>query len=92
MLELTKIFIEAWGCGSIETPSAEDAAPHEAHLLKLCIDKAIHELQWRPVLNSKNAIEWTMDWYKAWHERKADLRCFSINQITEFEMKSKVMT
>jgi CDP-glucose 4,6-dehydratase len=91
VLELAKKFIEAWGRGNIETPSAENGAPHEAHLLKLCIDKAIHELQWKPALNSKYAIDWTVDWYKAWHGRKADLRVFSINQITEFEMKSKVI-
>jgi CDP-glucose 4,6-dehydratase len=92
VLGLANKFIAAWGCGQIETPPPGDGAPHEAHLLKLCIDKAVRELQWRPVLNSKYAIDWTVDWYKAWHERKADMRGFSIKQITEFEMKSKVIT
>jgi len=32
--------------------------------LMLDITKATTELNWTPKLNSKQAIEWTMDWYK----------------------------
>jgi CDP-glucose 4,6-dehydratase len=87
VIELVNKFVKAWGSGQIETPPSESNAPHEAHLLKLCIDKAIHELHWKPTLDSKSAIDWTVEWYKAWHEKKLDSRVISINQINEFKNK-----
>ncbi len=82
--ELAEKFIAAWGGGSMETPPRSGAAPHEAHLLKLCIDKAAGELGWRPTLDSAQAIDWTVAWYKAWHTGR-DLRAESLRQIREFE-------
>jgi CDP-glucose 4,6-dehydratase len=81
VMELARKFVNAWGSGQIETPPSRNAAPHEDHLLRLCIDKAVHELQWRPVLDSSAAVEWTVEWYKAWHRGDKDLRRFSLNQI-----------
>ena len=40
------------------------SSPHEAGLLKLDISKATMVLQWQPWLTSKQAIEWTISWYK----------------------------
>ena len=85
VLELAEKFIKAWGGGKIETPPSENKAPHEAHLLKLCIDKAMNELHWKPTLDSESAIDWTVEWYKAWHNKKPHLKAISINQIHEFE-------
>jgi len=85
VLDLAKKFIEVWGWGQPETPPSESTAPHEANILRLCIDKAIHNLQWKPISNSQYALDWTADWYKAWHENKSDLRLISLNQINEFE-------
>lgn len=85
VVELAEKFIKAWGGGKIETPPSENKAPHEAHLLQLCIDKAMKELHWTPALDSKSAIDWTVDWYKAWHNKKQHLRASTVNQIREFE-------
>lgn len=87
VIQLVNEFVKGWGSGKIETRSSENNAFHEAHLLKLCIDKAMHELHWRPTLDSKTSIGWTAQWYKAWHEKKIDLRLISINQINEFKNK-----
>ena len=35
----------------------------EANLLKLNCDKAALKLNWKPVLNFKNTIDYTMSWY-----------------------------
>lgn len=43
-------------------------APHEANLLMLDISKARKMLGWKPVLNSSQAIEWTIKWYKEFYE------------------------
>jgi len=85
VIDLANEFIKIWGSGQINTPPSEKSAPHEAHLLKLCIDKAIHELLWQPVLESSTAIEWTVSWYKAWHQENKALRSLSLNQIGNFQ-------
>ncbi|TEY07365.1 CDP-glucose 4,6-dehydratase [Campylobacter sp. US25a] len=45
-------------------------APHEANLLMLDISKARKMLDWKPILNSSQAVEWTIKWYKEFYERK----------------------
>ncbi|HUU39394.1 MAG TPA: CDP-glucose 4,6-dehydratase, partial [Desulfatiglandales bacterium] len=85
VIDLANRFVDAWGSGQINTPQFEKSAPHEAHLLKLCIDKAIYELQWKPLLSSEDAIEWTVEWYKAWHLNNKVLQNLSLNQITNFQ-------
>ncbi len=90
VLELAEQFSEAWGCGRLQTAPLDNSAPREAHLLKLCIDRATHELQWRPTLNSGAAISWTVKWYQTWHEKDQNLRVVSIDQIEEFEKKLQV--
>jgi CDP-glucose 4,6-dehydratase len=55
-------------------------APHEAGLLKLDIEKSINELSWQPKLNSKQAIEWTLDFYKS-----NDPKTYLEKQIKEYQ-------
>lgn len=89
---LAERFIAAWGNGAIEPATAKEA-PHEARLLHLNIDKAVNELQWRPVLDSSSAIAMTVDWYKKWHENGRNVYDISASQIKEFsdfaEMKGR---
>jgi len=40
---------------------------HEAGLLKLNCDKALHDLHWKPVLNFPTAIEFTSNWYRHYY-------------------------
>ena len=87
VLELAEKFITAWGGGTIETPPSENNAPHEAHLLKLCIDKAMNELCWKPTLASASSIDLTVEWYRAWHNKQQNLKAVSASQIREFEKK-----
>lgn len=64
--------IETWGSGSYKI--AENAIkPHEANLLKLDIKKAEKEIAWKPRLNSSEAIELTIEWYKNSDERALEL-------------------
>ena len=55
--------IDVYGKGEYHTPEPGDQ-PHEANLLQLDITKAKEQLSWKPLLNSLQAIEWTMNWYK----------------------------
>jgi CDP-glucose 4,6-dehydratase len=73
--------IECWGNGSWEDTSTINQ-PHEAGILKLDITKAQKELNWQPKLKSKQAIEWTMEWYK---EAPQNIFDFTIMQINKYQ-------
>ncbi len=89
VVELAEKFIKAWGGGQIKTLPSNNNALHEAHLLTLCIDKAIYKLEWRPLLESGEAIDWTVDWYKTWHKVDNDLQRLSIRQIHDYMNNSR---
>ena len=66
--ELTKKLIGYWGSGQYKDLSGQlSQEPHEAGLLTLDISKAIHQLNWAPMLNVSEAVEYTVNWYKASH-------------------------
>ena len=61
--ELCSIAIKAWGSGRWDDLSDGDQ-PHEAHILRLCIDKATTELGWRPCWSVDECISRTVNWYR----------------------------
>lgn len=89
--ELAKRFVKGWGSGVIQTRTMENRQPHEARLLNLNTDKAAFALNWHPVLDSSSAIDWTVAWYKSWHERTDDLRDLSVRQIREFQKTNSMI-
>jgi len=80
--ELVDIAIECWKGGAWVAASIS-GQPHEAGTLKLDITKAQEELGWNPKLNSAEAIQWTIDWYKQTIDTSYD---FTIKQIKKFEL------
>lgn len=52
--------------------AAQPGAPHEAGMLNLAIDKAIHLLGWRPVWDFARAVKETIAWYRC-YDRDAGL-------------------
>jgi CDP-glucose 4,6-dehydratase len=59
--------INCWGSGSYNV-EVNINNPHEAGLLKLDISKAEKELNWKPVLDAKTAVERTINWYKNFYK------------------------
>ncbi len=57
--------------------------PHEAALLRLDSSKARDQLGWRPRLELDQALEWTVDWYKACL-RGADMGEVTARQIASY--------
>jgi CDP-glucose 4,6-dehydratase len=82
--QIASRFIHEWGEGRLERSPDSAEAPHEAHFLHLAIDKARSELVWEPILDGKEAIEWTVRWYKSWHRSKGDLTPLSVGQLRDF--------
>jgi CDP-glucose 4,6-dehydratase len=50
----------------------------EMGLLRLCWDKAANRLKWRPAYNWVEALQETVDWFKAFQGKTQDMRevCF----------------
>jgi CDP-glucose 4,6-dehydratase len=69
--DLVDTAIRAWGSGSWQT-GINSAAPHEAGLLRLCIDKAIAQLGWRPVWDFDEAVRRTVLWYSDYFQQPKD--------------------
>jgi CDP-glucose 4,6-dehydratase len=56
---------------------------HEAHILRLDSTKARQALGWRPRWNLNEALDMTVDWYKAYMDGK-DMRKIAFSQIREY--------
>ncbi len=64
-------------------------APHEARLLQLCIDKARALLQWKPLLEFEESVQWTCDWYRM-HCNGQDSTSLTKNQIDAISQRIPV--
>ena len=68
----------------------DDPGFHEAGLLKLNCDKALHYLKWKPVLSFKEAAKFTATWYNEYyHIPDADLFEFTHSQIRAYTEAAK---
>ena len=81
--KLAGLLVSRWGEGASWTA---DPAPyaHEANYLKLDCSKARSQLGWRPKLALPAALDWTVEWYRAYAQR-ADLQAVCREQIRHFE-------
>jgi CDP-glucose 4,6-dehydratase len=80
--ELVNIALQTFGQPVSMTPLPTTPQVHEAHLLMLDIQRAKEKLGWQPLLNSNQAIEWTMNWYKAFLKSQTNI---IFDQIQVFE-------
>jgi len=90
VLYLAERVTALWGERAAWVATAEDNAPHEAHHLTLNAGKARVLLDWRPRLQLDKAIEFTVDWYKAYRDG-GDMREFSISQIAAYMADKQVV-
>ena len=77
-----------WG-GGARWESAPGTHPHEAQYLGIDAGKAQSRLGWQPRLNIAQAIDWTIEWYRAWRDG-ADLRCVSEAQLDRYRGFSSI--
>jgi CDP-glucose 4,6-dehydratase len=83
--EVVKSVIKNWGNGHYQDLSQNlSNEPHESKALTLDISKAKNLLNWRPALNIDEAIEYTVDWYKA---SRVDYN-FCVKQISDYVDKA----
>jgi CDP-glucose 4,6-dehydratase len=78
--------VSLWGDGA-RWELDEDAGVHEAGYLKLDASKARNELGWAPKLSLEVALEWLVEWYRAWQDG-ADMHEQTLQQIAKYESLS----
>lgn len=71
---------DRWGGTAAWCHDDSDRHPHEAAYLKLDCSKAHRNLGWRPIISFDQALQLTVDWYRALHDG-VNMRQFSIAQI-----------
>ncbi len=80
--ELCNKFMAFWP--DMERPDhSTTSGPHEANHLMLDASMARQRLGWRPVLHLDETIEWTAEWYQAWH-KGYDIQNLTYKQIDTF--------
>ncbi|QXE92999.1 CDP-glucose 4,6-dehydratase [Geomonas subterranea] len=62
--------------------------PHEAHYLKLDSSKARNRLKWRPRLNLGQALDWSIQWYRAFAAGE-DMRRVTEQQILTYQRQAQ---
>ncbi len=65
---------------------AEDsgAQSREATLLRLSCDKALFHLGWHTALAFRQTVEFTVAWYRCWHEGRVNMYDYSLAQIEAY--------
>ena len=61
---------------------------HEAGLLKLCCDKALHYLNWQPTLTFDQTIEMTSEWYRSYYSG-SDMVTYTQQQLNSYMQFAK---
>lgn len=82
--ELVANAIQYWGNGTAEIMPGKHTA-HEAGLLQLDIQKASEKLNWQPKLNSQQAIQKTLQWYKEAGNNPVQVLSYTLDQIREYQ-------
>ena len=85
--QIAEKMIKLWGSGKWVSAFNENAKK-ETKLLRLSWEKALHELNWKPVYNWEHAIEATVEWFKEYEIQKdnnnPDLYNLCLKQIKDY--------
>ena len=82
--EVVELLLDEWGEGSW-IDGSDPNAPREAGILRLSIDKALWELNWKPCWDVRESIRQTAKWYRHRQGNEGGMRDFSLSQIVEYE-------
>ncbi len=87
--EVAEAFLTTWKGGSWKDVSAgQGGEPREAKVLRLSNARAVRDLGWRPLLDVATALEWTSEWYRAYHQGD-DIRALTDRQIDDYTQKGR---
>ncbi|AOP33699.1 CDP-glucose 4,6-dehydratase [Leptospira tipperaryensis] len=88
--ELLDAMVERWPGVGWSVPKGFEGGGKEANLLKLSCDKVLFHLKWQAVLGFSETVDFTVDWYRNWIDRKTGIYDFTVSQINRYcELASK---
>ena len=73
--------LKLWG-GKLKLKLDKDVSPHEASYLKLDCSKAKEYLNWRPLMDIEESLNYIIDWYKDYEKGN------SLEDITKKQIKT----
>ncbi|EKS00265.1 CDP-glucose 4,6-dehydratase [Leptospira mayottensis 200901122] len=79
--ELLNAMMKRWPGVRWEIPKGYEGGGKEANLLKLSCDKVLFHLKWKSVLDFNETVDFTVNWYKNWVEKKENVYNFTLSQI-----------
>ena len=83
--EVVHKVLEFWRSGNWEDISQKISDPlHEAKYLMLDCSKARRILDWKPMIDIDKAINFTIDWYRAYYDKSEDINEFTKTQINKY--------
>ena len=82
--ELIEEMRKYWPDADVEVVNDAIDQKKEATLLKLCCDKALHLLSWKPTLNFQETVQLTVDWYRKYYDQNEDVFSVTYKQIEDY--------
>ncbi|MCE9606320.1 MAG: CDP-glucose 4,6-dehydratase [Planctomycetia bacterium] len=89
--KLADAFFAAWGCGKWHD-AGEPNQPHETSVLRLCIDKAVCRLGWKPRWQIREAVERTARWYRRFYSEAGATDELCADEIADYEQATTTDT
>lgn len=89
VLELVQTMAEYWDSVAWRDVSNTVKGPYESGLLKLNCDKALHFLKWHAVMDFRDTVKMTANWYKDFYSLGGQQLDRTNRQIDEYIEKSK---
>jgi CDP-glucose 4,6-dehydratase len=82
--ELLDAMTKLWPGAHWNIPTGYEKGGEEALLLKLSCDKALHYLKWSAVLQFKETVAFTVDWYRTWLKGEGQLYQYALGQVDAY--------
>ncbi|WP_321491592.1 CDP-glucose 4,6-dehydratase [uncultured Desulfobacter sp.] len=73
-----------WENAEWKDTSMDSDSVHESGMLKLCCDKALHLLEWEPVLSFDETVELTVEWYKKYYDYPENVFMTTRDQLNKY--------
>ena len=89
VLELVEVMSHYWDQVRWEDISKKTEQPYESGLLKLNCDKALHEMNWRAVMDFEETISMTAEWYKSFYLNPTTILDLTNSQLEKYTELAK---
>ncbi len=82
-LDLVNLFAESWGNG-LAVKAADTTTFHESTFLRLDSSKVKSKLGWKPILDIKQAVSLTVEFYKSYYTNPEEINSLMMKQIEQY--------